>query len=117
MTRTSGIGETGFGPRRVRLDILSAPMASKRLWSRIVYSFRASLFIAICAVPSPWPSDDGGAGQWTFGGWVDALLMRITEVQMAFPFIVLALAILSAVRPTPLVLVVVLSLSACPSTQ
>jgi len=85
------------------------------LWSRIVYSFRASLFIAICAVLITVAIGMTVAlVSGTFGGWVDALLMRITEVQMAFPFIVLALAILSAVRPTPLVLVVVLSLSAWP---
>ncbi len=85
------------------------------LWSRIVYSFRASLFIAICAVLITVAIGMTVAlVSGTFGGWVDALLMRITEVQMAFPFIVLALAILSAVRPTPRVLVVVLSLSAWP---
>ena len=85
------------------------------LWARIVYSFRVSLFIAICAVLITVAIGMAVAlVSGTFGGWVDALLMRITEVQMAFPFIVLALAILSAVSPTPLVLIVVLSLSSWP---
>lgn len=85
------------------------------LWSRMVYSFRVSLFIGIGAVIITTAIGMTVALiSGTFGGWVDALLMRITEVQMAFPFIVLALAILSVVSPTPLILLVVLSLSAWP---
>ena len=85
------------------------------LWSRIVHSFRVSLFIGIGAVIVTTAIGMMVALiSGTFGGWVDALLMRITEVQMAFPFIVLALAILSVVSPTPFVLLVVLSLSAWP---
>ncbi len=34
-----------------------------------------------------------------FGGWVDRILMRITDVFMAFPRLVLALAFVSALKP------------------
>jgi peptide/nickel transport system permease protein len=35
-----------------------------------------------------------------FGGWVDSLLMRITDVFFAFPFLVLVLAIVAALGPS-----------------
>ena len=85
------------------------------LWTRIVYSFRVSLPIGVGAVAvTVFIGMSVALISGTFGGWIDALLMRLTEVQMAFPFIVLALAILSVRRPTPAILVVVLSLSAWP---
>lgn len=85
------------------------------LWTRIVYSFRVSLPIGVGAVAvTVLIGLSVALISGTFGGWIDALLMRLTEVQMAFPFIVLALAILSVRRPTPAILVVVLSLSAWP---
>jgi peptide/nickel transport system permease protein len=55
-----------------------------------------------------------GAIAGYFGRLTDTLLMRLTDVQMAFPFIILAIAILSVTRPGPFVLIVVLSLSAWP---
>ncbi|CAM5761439.1 peptide ABC transporter permease [Labrys miyagiensis] len=50
-----------------------------------------------------------------FGGWVDTILMRFTDIQMALPFIVLAVAILSVATPGYLSLTVVLSLAAWPT--
>jgi peptide/nickel transport system permease protein len=85
------------------------------LWARILYSFRVSLPIGVAAVGITVVIGLMVALiAGTFGGWIDAVLMRLVEVQMAFPFIVLALAILSIGRPTPGILVVVLSLSAWP---
>jgi peptide/nickel transport system permease protein len=49
-----------------------------------------------------------------FGGWLDAVLMRVTDIQLGIPFIVLALAVLATLQPSPPVIVVVLSLSAWP---
>lgn len=46
------------------------------------------------------------------GGWVDGFLMRVVDVQLAFPFILLALTILTAVRPSPPVLILLLALAA-----
>jgi peptide/nickel transport system permease protein len=50
-----------------------------------------------------------------FAGIADALLMRLTDIQMAFPFIILAISILSVTTPGILVLIVVLSLAAWPT--
>lgn len=50
-----------------------------------------------------------------FGGWTDTILMRLTDIQMALPFIVLAVAILSVATPGYLSLTIVLSLAAWPT--
>ena len=47
-------------------------------------------------------------------GLLDSILMRITDIQLAFPFIVLALSILTLVTPNPPIIIVVLSLMAWP---
>jgi len=70
------------------------------LWSRLVYGAQVSLSIAIMSV--------GGAAiigttvglvAGYFGGWVDLLLMRITDIFLGFPAIVLSLAIVAVMGP------------------
>jgi peptide/nickel transport system permease protein len=85
------------------------------LWTRIVYSFRVSLPIGILSVILIL-----GIGvlvaliSTTLGGWVDTILMRLTDVQMAFPIIVLVIVILSIRTPTPALMIVVFGLAAWP---
>jgi peptide/nickel transport system permease protein len=49
-----------------------------------------------------------------FGGWVDVVLMRITDAQLSIPLIVLAITILTVSRPTPAGVILVLGLSGWP---
>jgi ABC-type dipeptide/oligopeptide/nickel transport system permease subunit len=85
------------------------------LWARIIYGLRTSLIIAVPAVMLAAALGVAvGTLAGYFGRFTDTLLMRLTDVQMAFPFIILAIAILSVTRPGPVVLIVVLSLSAWP---
>jgi len=51
----------------------------------------------------------------SYPGFFDSLLMRITDIQMGFPFVLLAIIILSLVRPTVFTIILVLSLSAWPA--
>jgi peptide/nickel transport system permease protein len=46
------------------------------------------------------------------GRWVDSVLMRVADVQLAFPFILLALTILTAVRSSVEMLILLLTLAA-----
>ena len=48
------------------------------------------------------------------GGWTDVVLMRITDVQMSIPVIILAITILGMSRPNPFTIVAVLVLSGWP---
>lgn len=46
------------------------------------------------------------------GGWVDGVLMRLVDIQLAFPFILLALTLVTAIRPSVPTLILLLSLAA-----
>jgi peptide/nickel transport system permease protein len=64
------------------------------LLSRVIYGARIALFIGLCAVVAT--AVVGGllgliAGY--FAGWPGAILMRLADVQLSFPFILLALTI------------------------
>ncbi|WP_312527298.1 ABC transporter permease [Paracoccus sp. (in: a-proteobacteria)] len=70
------------------------------LWSRLVFGARISLTIALTAVTiSALIGVAVGLIAGYFGGWVDLILMRITDIFLGFPAIVLALAIVAALGP------------------
>ncbi len=70
------------------------------LWSRLVFGARISLTIAVISVVcSALIGTVVGLAAGYFGGWVDQLLMRITDVFLGFPAIVLALAIVAVLGP------------------
>jgi peptide/nickel transport system permease protein len=49
-----------------------------------------------------------------YGGWVDTVLMRLTDAQLAVPLIILAIIVLTVHRPTPQSVILVLALSGWP---
>ncbi len=83
------------------------------LLSRLIYGARYSLMISVSSVLL------GGALGFAigmvsgfFGGWSDIVLMRLGDIQLAFPFVLFAIAVL-AVSPerSPVHLILVLSVS------
>lgn len=70
------------------------------IFSRVVYGTRVTLVIVMLVVITVGPLGllIGGAAGY-FGGWVDTVLMRITDVFLAFPRLVLALAFVAALGP------------------
>ena len=70
------------------------------IFSRIVFGTRVTLVIVILVVISVGPVGLLiGAASGYLGGWVDRALMRITDVFLAFPRLVLALAFVAALGP------------------
>jgi ABC-type dipeptide/oligopeptide/nickel transport system permease subunit len=85
------------------------------LLARIIVAFRTSLFIAIAGVllaVSIGVIIGMTAGY--LGGIADRVLMAVADIQLSFPFVLLAVAILSLTRPRPTVLILVLALAAWP---
>ena len=70
------------------------------IFSRIVYGTRVTLVIVLLIVVSVGPIGlILGASAGYLGGWVDRILMRITDVFLAFPRLILALAFVAALGP------------------
>lgn len=68
--------------------------------SRILFSARVDIQICILGVIFPFMIGTIlGALSGYFGGWVDSVLMRVIDVVLAFPFLVLMLAIITILGP------------------
>jgi peptide/nickel transport system permease protein len=70
------------------------------LFSRVVYGARLSLVIGFVTVAiSMLLGVSLGAVAGYVGGWVDNVIMRVLDVLLAFPFLLLAIAIVSVLGP------------------
>jgi peptide/nickel transport system permease protein len=70
------------------------------IFSRIVFGTRVTLVIVLLVVISVGPIGLLiGTAAGYFGGWTDRILMRITDIFLAFPRLVLALAFVAVLGP------------------
>ena len=66
------------------------------IWARIVYGSRITLYIVLLVIlTAPVAGLIIGTAAGYFGGWVDQVLMRITDIFLAFPKLILALALVA----------------------
>ena len=91
-----------FGTDNVGRDVLS----------RIIYGTRVSLLVGVAtvAIGGSIGSILGLIGGY-FRGWVETVIMRIVDIQLAFPSILLAVAIMALVGPSMMNVILVLSLA------
>ncbi|MTI17645.1 ABC transporter permease [Rhodobacteraceae bacterium RKSG542] len=77
--------------------LLGTDELGRDIWSRLVYGSRITLFIvALVAFTAPVFGLLVGTVAGYLGGWVDEVLMRLTDIFLAFPRLVLALAFVAA---------------------
>jgi peptide/nickel transport system permease protein len=70
------------------------------IYSRLLYGSRITLYIVMLVIlTAPVVGLIIGTVAGYFGGWVDAVLMRITDVFLAFPKLILALALVAVLGP------------------
>ena len=100
-----GLGGTASHP-------LGTDNLGRDIWARLLHGGRISLVLATSAVLlATGVGVLAGLLSGVMGGLVDDLLMRAADVQLTFPVIMLAIAIVSVVGTSPIALVGVLSLS------
>jgi peptide/nickel transport system permease protein len=103
-------------PTRAGLRMGAHPLGNDQLGrdilSRLIHGSRVSLGVGIVAVILGGTIGVGlGITAGYFGGWPDRLIMRVADIQLAFPFILLAMAIIAVAGPGIAKLIVVLALS------
>lgn len=95
---------------------LGTDQLGRDILSRIIYGSRLTLSIAILVVVVVVPIGLMiGTTAGFFGGWVDNVLMRVTDIALAFPKIVLALAFAAALGPGVFNAVIAISITAWPA--
>lgn len=73
----------------------------RSIWARIVYGARITLSMASLAMAAILTIGvTVGTLAGIYGGWVDDLLMRIVDILLAFPTLILALAIAGMLGPS-----------------
>lgn len=70
------------------------------IYSRLIYGSRLTLMVVVLVaiIAAPIGLIVGTVSGYA-GGWIDAVLMRITDIFLAFPKLVLALALVAALGP------------------
>jgi peptide/nickel transport system permease protein len=95
--------------------LLGTDELGRDIWSRIVFGARTTLYIvALVTVTAPVFGLIVGTVAGYFGGWTDRILMRLTDIFLAFPRLILALAFVAALGPGVENAVLAISLTAWP---
>ena len=86
------------------------------VFSRVIYGGRVSLTVGpIAIVIALVPGVAVGLVAGYYGRWLDALLMRIVDVMLAFPGILLALGIVAVLGPSLTSLMIAVGISSIPT--
>ena len=95
-----------------RVHLLGTDHLGRDLLARIVFGARPALLVGFAAVAiSGLLGLVLGLVSGYFGGLVDDVFMRLADIQLAFPFILLAIAVIGVLGPSLPVIIVVIGVS------
>lgn len=95
-----------------KLHVLGTDIIGRDVLSRLIFGTRISLLVGFAAVLIA-----GSLGVMLgllsgfYGGWIDVIIMRLADTQFAFPFILLAIAVLAVLGPGVMKIILVLGVN------
>ncbi len=102
----------GWHDEAGRLHLLGTDHLGRDLLARIIYGTRPALLVGTAAVLiSGIIGMAAGLVSGYFGGRVDDVLMRLGDIQLAFPFILLAIAVIGVLGPSLTTIIAVIGVS------
>ena len=102
------IGQAGADPGY----LLGTDYLGRDIVSRLIYGARISLVVSISAVAfSAILGTIIGLISGFYGGMIDSIFMRLADVQLAFPFILLAIAIIAVLGPSLQNIIIVMAIT------
>jgi peptide/nickel transport system permease protein len=94
------LAEPGAPGARGAIHWLGSDGLGRDVLSRLLYGARISLLVGICAIlVGGTIGVVAGLVSGYFGGWIDDIIMRLGDIQLAFPFILLAIMFLVVLGP------------------
>jgi ABC-type dipeptide/oligopeptide/nickel transport system permease subunit len=106
----TGISATGAPAGPGAAFWLGADELGRDLFVRLLYGARISLFVGVVTTAiGTVLGVSAGLVAGYFGGWIDTALSRLVDAVLAFPYIVLALALVAVAGPSLLVVIGVIS--------
>ncbi|HKW90283.1 MAG TPA: ABC transporter permease [Methylomirabilota bacterium] len=104
--------EPGWQDALARVHVLGTDHLGRDILARIVFGSRIALVVGLAAVLiSGMLGMLIGLLAGYFGGRVDDFLMRLADIQLAFPFILLAIAVIGVLGPSLRNIIIVIGVS------
>ena len=105
------LAEPGAAGARGAIHWLGSDGLGRDVLSRLLYGARISLLVGISAIlVGGTIGVIAGLVSGYFGGWIDDIIMRLGDIQLAFPFILLAIMFLVVLGPGVWNLILVLGI-------
>jgi peptide/nickel transport system permease protein len=102
----------GWRDQAGRAHLLGTDHLGRDILARIIYGARPALLVGFAAVMiSGVLGMMAGLLAGYFGGRIDDVLMRLADIQLAFPFILLAIAVIGVLGPSLTTIICVIGVS------